>query len=123
MNKINRWTLSCSILLASSCYYDNGEELYGLATTCDTANVTYSVQITQILSQNCYQCHGGNAANGAGIKLQDVNVVKNTVTNGTLLGSVKHLSGYEQMPKNAPKLSTCNIAVIEAWINKGAPIH
>jgi cytochrome c553 len=112
--------LSLSILLLTSCYYDNGEDLYGQLVPCDTANVKYSVQVINILSQNCYRCHGGNAVDGAGVKLQDFQVLQRNALNGTLLGVLKHAPGYVQMPKNATKLSNCDIAVIEAWIRKGA---
>lgn len=113
--------ISLSVLLLSSCYYDNGEDLYGQLAPCDTANVKYSVQVVNILSQNCYRCHGGNAVDGAGVKLQDFQVVKSNALSGTLLGVLKHAPGYVQMPKNATKLSNCDIAIIEAWVKQGAP--
>ena len=113
--------ISLSVLLLTSCYYDNAEDLYGQLAPCDTANVRYSVQVVNILSQNCYRCHGGNAIDGAGVKLQDVKVVQSNASSGTLLGVLKHAPGYVQMPKNATKLSNCDIAVIEAWVKQGAP--
>lgn len=113
--------ISLSVLLLSSCYYDNGEDLYGQLAPCDTSNVKYSVQVVNILSQNCYRCHGGNAVDGAGVKLQDFQVVKGNALSGTLLGVLKHAPGYVQMPKNATKLSNCDIAIIEAWVKQGAP--
>jgi hypothetical protein len=112
--------ISLSVLLLTSCYYDNAEDLYGQLAPCDTANVKYSVQVVNILSQNCYRCHGGNAVDGAGVKLQDFQVVQSNAKNGTLLGVLKHTPGYVQMPKNAAMLSKCDIAVIETWIRKGA---
>ena len=113
--------ISLSVLMLTSCYYDNAEDLYGQLAPCDTANVKYSVQVVNILSQNCNRCHGGNATDGAGIKLQDFKVVQSSALNGTLVGVLKHSPGYVQMPKNAAKLSNCDIAVIEAWIKRGAP--
>ena len=113
--------ISLSVLLLTSCYYDNAEDLYGQLAPCDTANVRYSVQVVNILSQNCYRCHGGNAIDGAGVKLQDVKVVQSNALSGTLLGVLNHAPGYVQMPKNATKLSNCDIAIIEAWIKRGAP--
>ena len=113
--------ISLSVLLLTSCYYDNAEDLYGHLAPCDTANVRYSVQVVNILSQNCYRCHGGNAIDGAGVKLQDVKVVQSNALSGTLLGVLNHAPGYVQMPKNATKLSNCDIAIIEAWIKRGAP--
>lgn len=113
--------LLLSILLLSSCYYDNGEDLYGQLAPCDTANVKYSVQVVNILSQNCYRCHGGNAADGGGVKLQDYNVVQKIALNGTLLGTIRQSPGFSAMPKGGTKLNNCNIAIIEAWIKQGAP--
>ena len=33
------------------------------------------------------------------------------------MGSLKHLDGFSPMPQNANKISSCEIALIEKWIN------
>ncbi len=126
MNSIIKTTKFIVLLLVSSialssCYYDNAEDLYRQLAPCDTANVKYSVQVVNILSQNCYRCHGGNAVDGSGVRLQDINVLRTNALDGTLLNVLKHTPGYVQMPKNAAKLSNCDIAIIEAWVKQGAP--
>jgi mono/diheme cytochrome c family protein len=47
--------------------------------------------------------------------------VKTQVTNGKLLGSVKHAAGYSPMPQGGNKLSDCQITQITNWINAAAP--
>ena len=119
----------CAVVLATiiihGCYYDKADLVYpstGVGgANCDTANMRYSVDITSILSTNCYSCHGGNATDGGGFKLDTYQGIKNMVNNGKLFSAITHSGGASPMPKNATKLSDCNIAKIKAWIDKGAP--
>ncbi len=53
--------------------------------------------------------------------LDNYAIVKAAAVNGLLLGVITHAPGFAQMPKDAAKLSDCNIAVIRKWINDGAP--
>jgi hypothetical protein len=111
-----------TIALMTGCYYDNKEELYPeLSFTCDTANVTYSIQVKNILNSYCIGCHGGSYMNDGGkIRLDNYTDLKTIVDNGKLLGALVHLPNYKPMPKNSPPLSDCRINQIKAWINKGA---
>jgi hypothetical protein len=104
----------------SSCYYDKEEILYP-QSVCDTTNVTFSASVTSILTANCNNtsCHGGNAT-VSGIKLGTYADVKIVVGNGKLVGALTHATGFSPMPKNAAKLSNCNIATIKKWIAAGA---
>jgi mono/diheme cytochrome c family protein len=106
-----------------ACYWDNEEYLYPeLGSGCDTtAAATYSVEVTNLLKSSCLSCHTSSvAANlGGNIKLDSYSSVKTYADNSQLLGSVRHESGYSQMPKGSTKLSDCQIAVIEKWINAG----
>jgi hypothetical protein len=76
-----------------------------------------------VLNTYCLTCHkNSNAASlGGNISLEGYDKVKIYVNNGQLLGSIKHSPGFSQMPKSSGKLSACQIAVIENWINAGAP--
>jgi hypothetical protein len=47
--------------------------------------------------------------------------VVSSIANNKLLGSLKHLSGFSAMPKNASQLSLCDITAIEKWIAAGYP--
>jgi mono/diheme cytochrome c family protein len=100
------------------CYYDKAEVLYP-STACDTANVTFGASVTPVLSSNCVACHGG-ASPSAGIRLDTYAGVKLQADNGRLLGAITHGTSFSPMPKNANKLSDCNIAKIRLWIAAGA---
>jgi len=43
------------------------------------------------------------------------------VNDGRLRGVVNHLPGYVKMPYNRPKLSECELAKINTWLDAGAP--
>lgn len=88
------------------------------SAVCDSSNVTYSQSIKPILSGKCNGCHG-NVQPSAGINLTNYLGVKSTVDNGTLWPSVIHTGPYP-MPKNGPKLSTCELSKINKWILSGA---
>ncbi|MES2704196.1 MAG: hypothetical protein V4649_16260 [Bacteroidota bacterium] len=104
----------------SGCYYDDKETLYP-STTCDTASVTYSGSINAIVLQNCAfsGCHAG-AAPASGLDLATYSGVQAVALNGKLAGVINHTSGFSPMPKNAAKLSACNISKITKWIREGA---
>ena len=89
-------------------------------STCNTTNVTFNASVKPILQNYCNGCHGGGSPLG-GVDYNSYNGVKITVTNGKLLGSIQHTSGFSPMPQNANKLSACNISIIKAWIDAGAP--
>lgn len=109
-------------LIFTSCEWKNEEEEVGIVE-CDTSQVTLSGKVKPILQSNCYACHSSSAASsfGAGIDLEDYSSLKVRADGGSLLGSVSHASGFSPMPKAASKLSECNISIIKAWIEKGAP--
>lgn len=87
---------------------------------CDTANVTYSGAIRNIVSNKCQGCHSGPAASG-GYDFTNYSVLKARANDGKLWGAVNHLPGFSPMPKNGNKLSTCELAQIKKWIDAGAP--
>ena len=108
----------------NACYYDKADSIYPdiSTTTCDTANITYSKQVVSIINTNCNNCHATALANsiGGGINLGTYTAMKPYITNGSLLNSILQNGKAAPMPKNASKLSSCNILVIQTWINKGA---
>ncbi|NJK96940.1 MAG: hypothetical protein HC905_20285 [Bacteroidales bacterium] len=120
-------TLSFIIVssLLTSCYYDSEEYLYGKpgSENCpDTTLTTFAGGVKPILENYCLSCHSNaaSASMGGGIKLQDYDDVKIKASNGSLLGSITHTSGYSPMPKGRAKLEDCNITVIKKWIDAGA---
>lgn len=102
-----------------SCTWNNEAELY----PCDSINVTYSQTVKAIIEKRCYSCHSASnsALYGDGINLEGYSNLKNATDAGLVLGNIKHEPGFLAMPKGGPKLSDCDIAKIEAWVNKGAP--
>lgn len=87
---------------------------------CDSAQFKFGANITPILSTYCLGCHSG-ASPSAGIDLGTYTNVKNMALSGRLVAAVSHAPGYAAMPKNASKLSDCQIAQIRKWVDAGAP--
>lgn len=109
------------IILFCSCSYDAEEELYPLNGSCNTAHVTYSGTVSGLLVSNgCMSCHSGSAPDG-NINLQGYTNVKAIAITGKLFGAINHSPGFHPMPKGAPKMASCDINKIKAWIDAGAP--
>jgi uncharacterized membrane protein len=113
--------LSLASLFVSGCYYDNAEYLYP-SGPCNAAGSTYAITVNPIIVANCNACHSASAgaSSGGGVVLDTYNSLKPYATNGKLLGTINHASGFSAMPKNAAKLSSCDIAKITNWVNSGA---
>ena len=122
MNKI----LSISIVLVlvvtiQGCYYDIEEELYPASTnTCDTLNVTYIATVKPIIDANCNNCHSQAIGQG-GVVLETYANVKDYAIAGSLLGAIRHETGFAAMPQGAAKLGDCNILKIEKWVANQYP--
>lgn len=126
VNKLNL-CVSAAIIVAgmataSSCTKQNEETLKAQTggTTCDTIGMKYSTDVLPILQANCYRCHGNGNANG-GVALDGYSAMVTQVNNGNLVGAITHAAGYTPMPYDGGKLSDCEIAKIQAWINEGTP--
>ncbi len=86
--------------------------------TCDTAQFTFSGRVKPIMDSWCIGCHSSTNSSG-GFDLSTYNGVVGAIPNNKLVGSLKHLSGFSAMPKNAGSLSQCDIAAIEKWVLAG----
>ncbi len=106
--------------LLGGCYYDNEETLYGLIT-CDSTFVSssFSTDVLPLLEAHCNRCHAGSSPSGD-ISLDTYSNVSNYVSNGSLIGSIKHDPGFKAMPEGRGKLSPCDIKKIQSWIDTGA---
>jgi hypothetical protein len=113
--------LFLSGVVFSGCYYDKEAILYPPGTsTCDTVSASlFASTVMPILNANCNSCHGGAASAGAGVALDNYSAVLVQVNNGKLMGDITHATGYVPMPMGGNKLSDCNIAKIQKWINSG----
>ena len=107
-------------LFFASCYYDNEEALYpSLNTSCDTTNVTYSITVVSILSNNCYSCHSNNnaAAWGNNIRLQNYSDVVAHADH--ISQAMKHTGSVPPMPQTGGKVNTCSITRFDIWVSNG----
>jgi len=86
---------------------------------CDTALFTYSGAIKNTIQNKCVGCHNP-ASLGGSVDLSTYTGIKTVALNGKLYGSVTQQPGFAAMPKNATKLSDCEIKQIQKWINAGS---
>ena len=107
------------VLYLAGCSKESADKLSG-AATCDTASVSYSIQIVDILQNNCYSCHGG-ATPPTGIRLDTYANLKVFAGNGFLVSAVTQNGVVTPMPYGLPKLPACEVNTIVAWVNQGAP--
>lgn len=107
----------------ASCTYSKKEVDYPTSVTCDTTTVKFSTTFKPILDATCNSCHGGDGSLGGGYIFDTYAGVKNQLDNARseLLDAIKHTGTVSPMPKGGGKLSDCEIAKIEAWINQGYP--
>lgn len=113
--------LLCGMLMFSSCYYDNEEELYEYyneLNPCDTAAVSFASDIMPMIQGNCISgCHvAGGTGQGAGI-FENYAEVKAKADNGSLMNRVVVV---QDMPSGG-SLTDCQISQVQAWILNGAP--
>lgn len=102
-----------------SCYYDNGTDLY--PNPCDTAAVSFSLNVEPIINVNCYVCHSTSSASsaGAGIVLEGYSNLADHASSGLLMAVLDWDGTAADMPKSGEQLSLCNRDLIRAWINQG----
>jgi hypothetical protein len=118
---MNKFSIIFGLICISiaSCFYDSEEDLY-ISESCQTTNMSFQDDIKPIFAISCLSCHS-NAANLGNVALEDHSSVLKYSNNGSLIGSVKHASGFKEMPQGAPKLDECKIDKIQAWVNSGSP--
>ena len=87
---------------------------------CDTVDFTYNTRVKKTMDTWCVGCHTGASA-GGGLDLTTYTGVAAAVTGNRLVGSLNHTAGFSPMPKNAGKISQCDIDAIERWVNAGYP--
>ncbi len=122
--------LAVLFLAVSSCYNDKYDKLYPNPTTtvtCDTSAIKYSQDILPIITANCTIAGGCHDAAGAATSGFDysgsVTVLQGNAASGALVTDItwQPTRGHNNMPKNLPKLSDCDINKITRWVNEGAP--
>jgi hypothetical protein len=110
-----------SSFIFSSCYYDKEELLYPKSSCEKIGNISYSIDIVPVLSKKCYACHDQINADskGNGLRLDTYFSFKSAIAEANLIKAINHQSGAVKMPKNASKLSECEISTIETWSFEG----
>ena len=104
--------------VGQGCKYENEEELFGSEEECDVTQISYEVEIIPIVDQFCNSCHSSVEAS-AGVIL-DTYVTLKSWADESLYCTISYGDGCENMPKNQPQLSECNILKIKTWIDEGA---
>ncbi|MFO7830300.1 MAG: hypothetical protein R6V23_16900 [Bacteroidales bacterium] len=107
------------IIILSSCTFDNEEDLLK-DFTCDTTDVSYH-DLTYIFSDICANCHNETFTYREEIKMDNYENVKSSINTGLVWPAINHESGVPPMPNGLPKLSDCDLAKIQAWIDAGMP--
>ncbi len=87
-------------------------------TACDSTSVSLANDVQPILNSQCLGCHSGAAPSG-GIGLDSYGLIKNVADNGKLIGAITWSPGFVDMPQGGDKLSDCDIAIIQGWIDEG----
>ena len=110
------------LILLSSCYYDNEEELYD-GVPCITGEVSYSTDILPILTANCYECHSieEGPVSGDGLVLEGYTNLSVFLADEseTFISAIEHDGGAEPMPNDGVKLDRCSIQAFKDWIEQG----
>lgn len=105
-----------SILSQTACYYDNEEDLYG-TVVCDTVAISFASDIKPIIDANCVRCHapGGEQESSPLLTYDDL---KKYTSDGDLTDRTSGTVGL--MPPDG-KMNECNVTMIKAWVDAGAP--
>ena len=104
-----------SIVLLSSCYNDNEEDIYKYftATSCDSANITYSKHIKTLFDSKCSSCHNGT----------DATCNLNNFANAHAYAIIPNTNLYTYVSDGTHKnqvLTDCEKKQLKLWIETGA---
>ena len=103
------------VVLFSSCYNDNEEDIYQYfaETTCDSVNITYSKHIKPLFDSRCKSCHNG----------ADANCNLNNYENAHAYAIQPNTNLYSYVSDGSHKnqiLSDCEKKQLKMWIDTGA---
>lgn len=114
--------LSDEQITAIALWIEQGaKETVCAALACDTTNVTYTNSVKPIINTYCSNgCHTSGSPDG-GYNLSGHAGLASAANDGSLVGSITHDGNYSDMPKGGNKISACNIAIIQKWVEAGAP--
>ena len=118
MNRKFFFTLIIIAAGIASCSSDSEDPI----ETCVVDNLTYTNDIAAIINTNCATtdvCH--TATSTRIFSLADFAAVSLQVPENRISGAINQLSGFAAMPRNAERLDDCTIAMIDQWLDDGAP--
>jgi hypothetical protein len=106
--------LMVAAVALSGCYYDVEEELY--PTSCTGIDPSWSVSVAPLVAQRCSgsSCHNAGSENG---EIATYAQVKALVDNGKFRNRVLVL---QDMPLGS-SLDRCQLDMLKAWVDAGAP--
>ncbi len=114
---MTRFLLILAPLLMVGCYYDVESELYPNANCNTPAEVSYATHVAPLVASKCAfsGCHIDGDVSGA--DLDTYEGVKSKIDDGSL---EDRTIVQRNMPGSGP-LPRCEIDLLQAWINQGAP--
>ena len=86
---------------------------------CDPDRSSFAAEVYPLMQSYCIGCHNDTQPLG-NVNLKDYAAIKPYADNGMLMGSIEHLEGYSPMPPGSNKLTDCQIAQLQKWIDEGA---
>jgi len=84
-----------------------------------TSPISFKNDVLPIIDNYCYGCHNTADPQG-GYSYSTHSETMKSVNDGTLMGSIRFESGYVAMPEDSKMMPTCNIDLIQLWIDEGA---
>ena len=118
MNKLNYYLFALLVLF--SCQYQHFENIQPgkVLVVCDTSTTAgYAQDIAPIVNKYCISCHNIKDADalGDGTVLDNYDDMLNNAN-----ASMRDITGvHYKMPKDGPKVDTCDILKIKVWIDSG----
>ena len=114
-----------SLLLSAACTYTKAEE-EPIPKPCsiNAATVSYLTDIRPIIQAKCQQCHSSvNKGAGGNHNWDNFSELRSYAVSGQLVRVLERKGIPESlyMPLGAAKLPICEIELIRAWADKGAP--
>lgn len=106
------------VMVASGCYYDVEETLYG-TEGCDVQTVSFASDIAPLVSQKCAGCHSGTSPSG-GLTLQSHAQVAGIGMSGALVDRTHRPAGDGLAMPPSGRLSECELSKIQNWVNQGS---
>lgn len=120
----------CSALsLLAACSYTNAAD-ENPPKPCNMPDVvSYATDVQPIFQANCVECHNSSyPGSNAGFYMSDFKAVQYWATTkkgstglAWMVGNVEHAPGFIGMPYQRGMLSECDVAIIKAWCEAGAP--